>query len=77
MSGCEHARVAPAVCDQTLGVKCLDCDDLLCWCWCDRHVPESLWNRAAPAWPDAVPCAENRENVCALCGESFVQGADQ
>ncbi len=67
---CEHARVAPEVCDQTLGVKCLVCNALLAWCWQDDHVPESLWNRACENEPgEAIPCPDNRDNVCALCSE--------
>jgi len=69
---CLHTSVKPEVCDQTLGVACTDCGELLHVCWQDDHIPESLWNRAAPAWPkDAVPAAQSRDNVCAICEEEI------
>lgn len=71
MSDCEHIRVAPEVVDQTLGVCCLDCDMTLEWCWRERHVAESLWNRACLNSKSAVPCKQNRDDVCAICGESL------
>lgn len=64
-----HDRVKPEVCDQTLGVACLDCNELLAWCWSDKHLPESLWNRACQNDPEAVPCEQSRDGVCAICGE--------
>jgi hypothetical protein len=67
MDGCPHTNVTPEVCDQTLGVSCSDCSELLHICWMDDHIPESLWNRAASSLPDAIPCEESRDNVCAIC----------
>lgn len=69
MSGCAHARVTPAICDQTLGVRCLDCNELLAVCWADRHMPEPLWNRACENDAEAVPCEKSRDDYCALCGQ--------
>jgi len=68
---CKHARVAPEVCDQTLGVYCLDCNEGLVVCWMKEHIPESLWNRACTNDVDAVPCERDRDNYCAICGEEF------
>lgn len=68
MSECKHTRVAPEVCDQTLGVKCLDCNALVAVCW-DTHVPESLWNRACENDPEGKPCEQNRDDVCGICDE--------
>lgn len=70
---CKHEHVAPEVCDQALGVKCLDCNALLAWCWAENHVPEPLWNRACENDSDAVPCEQNREDHCALCNEPIQQ----
>lgn len=75
MSKCQHARVTSEVVDQTLGVFCLDCDTHLAWCWMERHVPESLWNRACENDTDAVPCEQGRDDVCAICKESIEVGA--
>lgn len=69
---CTHTRVAPAACDQTLAVVCLDCHLQLAVCWMDQHIPESLWNRACQNDPEAVPCQQNRDDVCALCEEPVV-----
>ena len=63
----------PAVCDQTLGVECVDCGEIVAVCWMDEHIPESLWNRAALTLSGAVPCAQNRDNACALCEREFDQ----
>lgn len=69
MTDCRHARVTPEVCDQTIGVACLECGELLAWCWSEHHIPESLWNRACVNDDEAVPCDQNRDDHCALCGE--------
>ena len=69
---CAHANVVAQVCDQTLGVVCVDCKTLLAWCWAETHVPESLWNRAAKTDLDANACEQNRDDVCAICGESIL-----
>lgn len=66
---CMHTRVAPAPCDQTLAVVCLDCRLQLAACWGDEHIPESLWNRACLNIPSYVPCPQNRDDVCAICAE--------
>lgn len=66
---CEHKNVIPEVCDQTLGVACLDCKELLAWCWADRHIPESLWNRSCANDRGAHPCEQNRNDHCAICEE--------
>jgi hypothetical protein len=71
VSACQHARVRPEVCDQTLGVGCLDCKELLAWCWSEKHVPESLWNRACANDAEAVPCEQSRDDRCAVCGEAI------
>lgn len=69
---CEHRRVVPEVVDQTLGVFCMDCKLHLAACWDPEHIPESLWNRACGNDPDAVPCEQGRDDVCAICGEPIV-----
>jgi hypothetical protein len=71
---CKHARVRSAVCDQTLGVDCLDCNTNIAVCWMDDHIPESLWNRVCDCGydPGAKRCEQNRDDVCALCGEKIV-----
>lgn len=66
---CPHNRLTSEVCDQTLGVACLDCKELLYWCWSDNHIPESIWNRACENDPECEPCECNRDDYCALCGE--------
>jgi len=66
---CQHARVVSEVCDQTLGVLCLDCSTLLSYCWGDEHIPESLWNRACKFDEGANPCEQSRDDFCALCSE--------
>ena len=66
---CEHVRVSPEHVDQTLGVVCLDCNTILCACWMDDHIPESLWNRACKSNADAKPCDQNRNDYCAICEE--------
>lgn len=66
---CKHERLITEVCDQTLGVGCLDCMRLLAFCWQDEHIPESLWNRACETDKEAVPCEQNRDDHCALCKE--------
>jgi hypothetical protein len=66
---CQHARVVSEVCDQTLGVLCLDCGTILAVCWGDDHIPESLWNRACENDKEANPCEQSRDDHCALCGE--------
>ncbi len=68
---CEHVRLKPEVCDQTLGVICLDCKALLGCCWADEHVSEAVWNRACENDDEAVPCKQNRDDHCFLCGDSF------
>ena len=68
---CLHVRLTSEVCDQTLGVACLDCKALLAWCWQDNHIPESLWNRAAAGDEELVPCEMDRDDHCALCGEAM------
>lgn len=65
---CPHERVVPEICDQTLGVSCLDCRSLVAVCWADTHIPESLWNRACVGQNSAHPCDQNRDDYCALCG---------
>lgn len=71
MTTCKHNRVKPVACDQTLGIVCLDCNFLIAECWYDDHIPESLWNKACMNDADAIPSEQNRDNVCALCGEEF------
>lgn len=66
---CEHVRVAPEHVDQTLGVVCLDCNTILCACWMDEHIPESIWNRACQFDSDTNPCEQNRDDYCAICEE--------
>ena len=66
---CTHVRLGPDTVDQTLGVVCLDCDTLLAWCWMERHIPESLWNRVCVLDADCRPCEQNRDDVCAVCEE--------
>lgn len=73
---CPHERLTPEACDQTLGVVCLDCDGLLCWCWSDVHVPETLWNRACENDSAAKPCEQNRADYCAICGDAFTPTAE-
>jgi hypothetical protein len=68
---CQHARIAPEICDQTIGVVCLDCNDRLAVCWMKDHVSESLWNRACQNDAEATPTQESRDNVCAICGENI------
>jgi hypothetical protein len=67
---CDHERLVPEVIDQTLGVKCLTCDAVIC-CWSDEHVSERMWNRACINSKNSVRCVLNRTNVCFLCGEHF------
>lgn len=67
---CQHTRVVSEVCDQTLGVVCLECCVLLTYCWMSDHIPESLWNRACESDNEAVPCEQNRDDHCAICGEA-------
>jgi hypothetical protein len=69
---CDHVHVVECVCDQTLGVACVDCNTLLAWCWSEDHVPESLWNRAVKADINAKVCEHNRDDVCAICGSTFL-----
>lgn len=69
---CEHARVKPEIWDQTLGILCLDCNGLIALCWGDSHVPERLWNRACQSDSNAIPCEQNRDDVCALCRENII-----
>jgi hypothetical protein len=68
---CNHERVVSHVCDQTLGVLCLDCNTILGCCWMDEHLPESLWNRVCIYDRDAKPCEQSRDDHCFLCGEKF------
>jgi hypothetical protein len=74
-------RIIPEICDQTLGVVCLDCNILVAVCWDGDHIPESLWNRVCARYVpagDLVPCLQNRDDVCAIC-ETFIdclQGDD-
>lgn len=76
MTDCAHARLTIEVCDQTLGLVCRECETLVAFCWMDDHIPESLWNRACTTDPNGKPCEQNRDDVCALCGDSVV-GDDQ
>lgn len=69
MSECSHKEVIPEVCDQTLGVDCMDCGANLAVCWRDEHVPEDLWNRSCKNADDAVPCEQDRPDYCAICGK--------
>lgn len=71
MGDCAHSSVMPQVCDQTLGVYCLECQSVVAWCWSDEHVPEPLWNRACLNDPEAVPCDESRDDHCAICKEKI------
>ncbi len=66
---CAHDEVLPAPCDQTVCVECWKCRMVLDWCWGDRHIPESLWNRACAHPNDlgAKPCEQSRDDVCAIC----------
>lgn len=68
---CGHLRLKPEVVDQTLGVLCQDCGELLGVCWQEEHVSEELWNRACRSDGMAIPCNENRSHVCALCASVF------
>lgn len=68
---CEHTRVKPEVCDQTLGIVCVDCLEGIAVCWGDDHIPETLWNRACYFDSDAIRCEQNREDFCALCGDAI------
>ena len=68
---CKHESVKPTVVDQTLGVMCLRCDMLLAWCWMERHMSERLWNKACENDAGAKRCENDREDVCALCGDKF------
>jgi hypothetical protein len=68
---CEHVRLKPDICDQALGVVCLDCNEFIACCWGDAHVSERLWNRACENDSDGIPCERSRGDICALCGESF------
>lgn len=70
-TSCAHVHVVARVCDQTLGVACIDCKTLLAWCWAENHVPESLWNRVAATDPDSNACDHDRDDVCAICGSSI------
>lgn len=75
MRNCEHVRVTSRVCDQTLGVSCIECHALLAFCWMDDHIPESLWNRACESDDEAKPCEQNRDDHCALCGAPMMRSA--
>lgn len=68
---CTHPEVLPVPADQTLGVQCWTCRELIAACWADEHIPESLWNRACAHPNDlgAIPSEQNREDVCAICKE--------
>lgn len=66
---CDHSQVCPEFCDQTLGVRCLDCNRLVAVCWGDEHVPESLWNRACENDSEANSCEQSRDDYCAICEE--------
>lgn len=46
MADCEHKRTAPAICDQTIGIVCLDCNKYLHVEWMEDHIPVPLWNEA-------------------------------
>jgi hypothetical protein len=74
---CPHEHLGVFVLDQTLGVTCADCGECLAHCWMDRHVSESLWNRAAAQDPTSSlrPCEQDRDDVCGVCGD--VIGADR
>jgi hypothetical protein len=64
---CPHEHLKPEVVDQTLGVACLDCDELLYYCWGSEHVPESIWNRACESGRSCRPCEQSRDDRCAIC----------
>ena len=68
-AACPHEHLQFEVCDQTGGVGCNDCNTLLAYCWADNHIPESLWNRMCAQDPEARPCEQSRDDVCALCDE--------
>ncbi len=73
---CAAHELKIEVCDQTLGLACTECNDIVRVCWGDEHIPESMWNRACENDADGVPCAESRVDVCALCGESIEVSGD-
>jgi hypothetical protein len=78
MTTCPHINVSGAVCDQTLGVRCDDCDEILSVCWMDEHCSEALWNRAAARDPvNFKACEQSRHDVCFLCGETITPDAAQ
>lgn len=74
---CKHRRVKPVPCDQTLGIQCLACRELLAYCWGDEHLSEELWNRACLEDPNGVRCESNRDDVCGICGEPMKDDAEQ
>lgn len=71
MAECGHERLKPEVMDQTLGVVCMDCGAALHWCWAERCLPESAWNRACLNDPDARPTEQSRDDHCAICGDAI------
>ena len=73
---CPHARIAIELIDQAVGVYCVDCTASVAACWMDRHISESLWNRACEIDPQGngpIPCDQNRDDVCAICHESTTE----
>lgn len=68
---CEHIQFRPEVCDQTLGVVCLDCKSVIAFCWGEDHASENLWNKACDNDISAIPCEQDRDSVCAICGEDI------
>ena len=74
MADCSHPKLHPEIFDQTGGVACPDCP-FHAYCWRDRHCSEALWNRAAANDPEVVPCEQNRDTHCFLCGEEMSSDA--
>lgn len=71
ITNCSHINLTTTICDQTLGISCIDCNQLLAWCWNEHHIPESMWNRACQNDPEAVSRETNRDDYCALCCEEI------
>lgn len=66
--GCAHEYIPDAM-DQTLGVSCRKCGLIVGYCWRDQHLAESVWNLACKNDPAGVPCEQDRNDHCFLCGE--------
>lgn len=73
MTDCAHPQTYPDIVDQTVGVICRDCGELVAVCWYDEHIPEDVWNRACLSDNDGHPRPTNRSNVCAICEEPIAR----